>query len=363
MINIDGHVDIAWNMLRFKRDYSRSAAETRRLEEGTETPSMNGSSLLGYPEWLKGRVGVMFATLFSAPARFKLGEWDIYCYQNIEEAYQRYLDNLDMYQLMTQEHPDKFRLIFNRSDLDSVIEAWNAWDQGAREPPIGLVLLMEGAEGVRVPSEIREWYQAGLRIVGLTWVSTHYAGGTREPGPLTEDGKKLLKVMAELNMVLDISHLADESAHQALDLYEGLMIASHSNAAALLDGSLEPDRHLTDEHIRKLIQRQGVIGLAPYNEYLDGAWRMGQGRDGIILQRLVEHVDYVCQMAGDSLHVGIGTDFDGGFGWESVPVEINTIADFPLIGEALKEHGYHDSDVEAILGGNWLRVLKASLPG
>jgi membrane dipeptidase len=363
MFLVDAHEDIAWNILRFNRDYTRSAAELRTLEEGTNIPKQNGTALLGREDWVRGQVGIIFSTLFSAPARYRLGDWDVHCYQNTEEAHLRYWENLEAYRNLTSEHPNQFRLILNKGDLNSVKEGWDAWGGNIQyAPPIGLVVLMEGAEGIRQPGELPEWYEAGVRIIGLTWVGTQYAGGTREPGPITGRGRELLKEMARLNMILDISHLAEEAAFQAVDSYKGALIASHSNAGALLPGSLEPDRHLPDDLIRKIVERHGVIGLVPYNEYLDGAWRPGTPREGITLKNLVAQIDHVCQIAGDSFHTGIGSDFDGGFGRESVPVEIDSVADMPLIGDALRDKGYRTADVEAILGRNWLKVLQGALP-
>ena len=180
--------------------------------------------------------------------------------------------------------------------------------------PVGLVLLMEAAEGIRSPDELPEWWEMGLRFIGPAWVGTRYCGGTHEPGPLTKAGHALLENMAEIGFGLDISHMDEESTLQALDRYEGVIIASHANAAALLRG-VESNRHLSDRMIRGIVERDGVIGVVPFNNFLLAGWKKGQSRRDLVhIDRLVAQIDYMCQLAGDSLHVGIGSDFDGIYG-------------------------------------------------
>jgi membrane dipeptidase len=359
MILVDGHEDLAWNAIRFGRDYTRSVAATRALEAGTTTPARNGQCTLGWPEWQRANVAIIFATLFGAPARHRLGDWDVHGYTTVEEAHALYEENLAIYAQWLRDHPDKFRLVQSAADLDAVLATWQSGDRDGRQ--IGLVYLMEGAEGIRSPDELPDWYAAGVRIIGPCWVSTRYAGGTREPGPLTPLGQALLARMAERGMLLDLSHLAEEAAHQALAVYPGPVMASHSNARVLLPGTDEPDRHLTDALIQEIAARDGVIGIVPYGPYLKGDWKIADGREAIPLARLADQIDYVCQLTGSAQHTAIGTDFDGGFGLESIPPEMDSIADLPVIGDALASRGYTASQIEGILGGNWLRVLRRGL--
>ena len=360
MIIVDGHEDIAWNILTFGRDYSRSVFETRRLEEGTETEGRNGQTLLGWPEWVKGRVGVVFATLFAAPARHRVGHWETGCYENAGQAHRLYRAQLEAYDRLFDQHPDKFRRVTDRSELEAVLRSWEL--DAPADPHLGLVLLMEGADGVREPAELEVWYEEGLRIIGPAWTGTRYSGGTSEPGPLTPAGRELLEAMGGLGMILDLSHMAEEALFQALETFQGTLIASHSNCRALLEGSEKPDRHLPDEAIRGIAARDGVIGIVPYNRFLKAAWRTGDSREGITLEHVAAQIDHICQIVGNSGHVGLGSDFDGGFGLGKVPEGLDSVADLRLIGERLAAWGYEATEIEAVLGGNWLGVLRRALP-
>lgn len=386
-------------MLTFGRDYTRSVEETRQREAGSQTPERNGDTLLGWPEYQRGRVAVIFATLFASPARRKLGDWDINSYRDFSQASRLYRAQVDAYHRLVDEHPDRFRLVLSQADLQAVLSDWELEDPAGadeaavalgeqsgsqssessnRSPnaetdrsdgfshsprghPVGLVLLMEGAEGVREPAELEEWQAMGVRIIGPAWAGTRFCGGTGEPGPLTPEGFALLEAMADFGLALDLSHMDEKAALQALDAYPGQMIASHANALALLKG-LDSNRHLTDRVLRSLIERDGVIGIVPNNPFLLPGWRRGDRRDAVTLDQVVAQLDFICQVAGDARHAGLGSDFDGGFGLQSVPTGIDTIADLRKLAPRLAERGYGDSDIAAILGENWLGILRRILP-
>jgi membrane dipeptidase len=360
MLVVDAHEDIAYNTLNFGRDYTRPVTETRAAERGQPFVREDGAALLGWPEWVRGRVAVIFATLFATPIRMRKYDWERLCYRDPEEAHQLYRQQLDFYHRWAEEHPEKFRLVGDRGALQEVLGTWEGEEPA--EPVIGLVPLMEGADAVREPEELEEWYQRGLRIVGPAWTGTRYAGGTREPGPLTAAGWELLDVMAGLGMLLDLSHMAEEATLQALDSYEGVLIASHSNARALLEGSPVPDRHLTDSVIRRIAERSGVIGVVPFNRFLLGGWRPSDGREHVLLDHVVAQIDHMCQLVGEASHVGLGSDFDGGLGLRKIPVGLDSVADLRLIGKALAKRGFDSKQREAVLGGNWLRLLARALP-
>jgi membrane dipeptidase len=359
---IDSHQDIAWNMLTYKRDYTRSVAETRRLEANTLIPERNGDSLLGWDEYQRGKVAVVFSTLFAVPAR-KKELWDTIWYPDFDTARRLYRDQVTVYHKLTDSHPDKFRLIASAKELDSVIENWSTPAQPDEEHPVGLILLMEGAEGIRSLNELSEWYELGLRMIGLAWAGTRYCGGTNEPGPLTDEGRKLLSAMADFNFILDLSHMDEAAALESLDRYEGPVMASHANCAALMQGA-DSNRHLPDRVIEGLIERNGVIGLIPFNTFLKAGWsrKTGSRREEAPLDTYIAHIDHICQLAGNANHAAIGTDFDGGFGLQSIPVGIDSIADLQIIAKKLTERGYAESDAEKILGGNWLGFLREHLP-
>ena len=359
---VDAHEDLAYNMLNFGRDYTRSAAETRllELENRSQAPAHAGESLLGWPDYVRGRVAVVFGTLYATPMRRREGEWDKIAYTDFNRAHQLYWSELDAYHRLTGEQPGKFRLVGTVPVLESILAQWSG-AEGSQDKAIGIVPLMEGVEGIRHPAELEEWWEAGLRTIGLAWAGTRYCGGTGDPGPLTAEGRELLEAMAEVGFTLDISHMDPLSARQAIDMYPGAIIASHANAASLLPG-YDGNRLLPDDVIRKLIERGGIIGVVPYCKFLDAYWKEGDRRDKITLETLAAHIDHICQMAGDSSHAALGTDFDGGFGAASVPLGIDTIADMQKLAPVLKMKGYNDEDASAVLGENWLWHLKTTLP-
>lgn len=359
MIIIDAHQDLVWNMLTFGRDYTLSAEETRQREVDSPAPQLNGDTLLGWPDYQRGRVAVVFATLFAAPIRRQLGAWDKLVYADSEQAFALYNAQLDAYQRLTDDHPDKFLRVETQVDLDNILLHW---ESSAEEThPVGLVLLMEGAECVRTPEELEAWWARGVRLIGPAWVGTRFCGGTHEPGPLTKEGHALLEAMAEFGFSLDISHMDEEAALQALDIYPGAVIASHANAAALLK-DVESNRFLSDRLLHGLIARDGIVGIVPYNKFLRWGWTRSAGRELVTLAEVAAQIDYVCQMAGDALHVGLGTDFDGGFGVQDAPQGIDTIADLQKLIPILAEKGYTEKDIAAILAGNWSSLLRKTLP-
>jgi membrane dipeptidase len=359
---IDSHQDIAYNMLNYGRDYTRSALETRRLEAGTDVPARNGDATAGWPEYQRGQVAVIFSTLFASPSKSKEST-DLVWYSDYESAHRMYRAQIDVYRKLADSHPDKFRLLSTKTELDSVIEDWSKPSQNGATHPVGLLYLMEGADGIRSPHELADWWEWGLRMIGLAWAGTRYCGGTGDPGPLTEEGRKLISAMAEYNFILDLSHMDEAAALESLDRYEGPVMATHSNCAALMKGS-DTNRHLPDDVIHGLIEREGVIGVLPLNTFLKAGWnrRTGSRREEVPLDVLIAHIDHICQMAGNANHAAIGSDFDGGFGVQSIPPELDTIADLQVIASRLVARGYSEADAANILGGNWLRFLREHLP-
>jgi membrane dipeptidase len=358
---IDAHCDLAWNMLNFGRDYTRAAVDTRANEKGGLTTEKNGDCLIGWPDYQRGQVAIVFSTLFAAPARTKEGDWDKICYASYDEAHRIYLRQLDLYHELAESRPEFFRLVLGKNELRDHI---SEWQNPSREGlPVGLIPLMEGADGIRSVDELSEWHDRGVRLIGLAWAGTRYCGGTREPGPLTDEGRRLLKAMADFGFVLDLSHMDEQSALEALDLYDGPIVATHVNCLALLP-NFPTNRHFSDRVLRGIIERGGLIGNVPLNSFLKTGWirKNGSRREEVPLDVFVDHIDHVCQLAGDALHSGIGSDFDGGFGVQSVPPEIDTIADLQKLVPILTSRGYSESDAAKILGLNWLDFLQENLP-
>jgi membrane dipeptidase len=362
MLIIDAHEDLAYNALDWGRDV-RSSVYATREREGFKIPGYSnldaagGVAMTGLPEMRSGGIGIVFGTLFAYPwnaaqkevnARYRQTQ----TYTTVEEAYQVARQQLAYYKELAYE-PD-ISLIRTQRQLSRQLERCTR----AEQKPFGIVLLMEGADPIRTPAEVEEWFAEGVRIVGLSWADgSRYAGGDRAPGPLTAAGRELLTEMERTGMVLDVSHLSDESFWQSLDYFQGgAVIASHSNCRALVPG----ERHLSDEMIRAMIARNGVIGVSPYNSFLVADW--GKTRTPTSLEHLIRHIDHICQLAGNARHVGIGSDIDGGFGRDETPVELDTVADLAKLRDALGDAGYSAEDIVCILSGNWLRLLQRSLP-
>ncbi|NLF02718.1 MAG: peptidase M19 [Anaerolineales bacterium] len=352
MYIVDAHEDVAIDAVVLGRDIRRSALETRRLEQGTDTPERNGLCMVGLPEWLQGSVAVVCATLFTAPADKTHPASP--SYHNADEAHALAQTQLDYYHWLSRDQ-EQVTLIADRTALDAVLRTWEN-----SSPQVGIVPLMEGADPIREPAEVEYWFEQGVRIVGLTWLAgTAYAGGDATQGPLTDAGRELLEAMADVGMILDVSHMSDAAFLEAVDRFEGQVIASHANPRA----RVPTPRQLSDQMIRCLAERGGVMGIVPYNRFLKPGWTKGDAKDAVTVADVVAAIDHVCQVTGTATLVGIGSDFDGGFGSESTPAEIDTVAHLSRIGAALGEKGYGADDVAAIMGGNWLRVLRTGLPG
>lgn len=361
---VDAHQDLAWNALSFQRDYTRAVAETRASEIGADAPRRNGNTLLGLPEYLQARVAVIFASLYASPKRRQLDDWELMVYRTQAEAHALYSRQLDYYHRLTDEQR-QFHLIGDQGDLNEVLASWEMSPGPDNTDPrlVGLVPLMEGADAIREPAEVEGWMERGVRVVGLAWAGTRYAGGTGEPGPLTDDGRRLLEVMHGLGLMLDLAHCSDQALIEAVDRFEGVLMCTHANPRALLKRPRYPERHLSDTAIRLIAERGGVMGIVPVNRFLKSDWEASQGKSAVTLDQVAAAMDHVCQLTGSAAHVGLGTDFDGGFGLEATPAEIDSIADLPKLIPLLAARGYSPEQIAAMLGGNWLRVLRRGLPG
>lgn len=342
-IIIDAHQDIAYNAIALGRDFRTSVLEKRASIENEER---DGIPMVGLPEVLSGNIRIIFATLFASPA----GEYSLpgHGYSTAAEAEKQARQQLDYYKNLDDP---RVSLVTTSAQLERVLEL--------REPHVGLVVLMEGADPIVDPGDAKNWFDSGVRIVGPAWHQTRYAGGTGAPGSLTEIGRELMRELSGAGFILDTSHLAEASFFEALGLFDGTVIATHSNARTLVP----TDRQLSDEMIRALIARDGVVGTVLFNQFLQNEWReSGARKDQVTLKTVVDEITFVCDLAGDTRHVAIGTDLDGGFGAEATPREIDTVADLVKIGDALADARYKDDDVENILSGNWLRILRRALP-
>ncbi|MEZ4517244.1 MAG: membrane dipeptidase [Chloroflexota bacterium] len=349
MFIVDAHLDLAYNYLNKQRDPRRKLSELRAAEApdfARRIPTVS------FPAMRRGGVGLTFATIFSTPTNnpFPDGSGADETYTTADDAHRMGMKQIDVYKRMVDED-ESLRLVTDTATLDEVLAG-----QDAEQPLIGLTLLMEGADHIRAPEETELWVEQGVRLIGPAWDDTRYCAGAWRGNKegLTRDGYALLEVMSDLDLILDMTHMNEIATFQALDAYQGPIVATHSNARALVPG----ERQFSDEQIRLLGERDGVIGVVLYNAFLMAGWRKGQPKDLVPVEQVVAHVDHICQTIGDATHVGIGSDLDGGFGAEDIPAPLDSIADLPLIAMALQEKGYSEEDVMGIMGGNWVNLLR-----
>jgi membrane dipeptidase len=357
MLIFDAHLDLAWNALDWNRDLRLPVAEIRRRERDMEGKG-RGCNTVSFPELRRGKVALFIATLLARLLRPNLMP-AIQRYSSMPAAYAAAYGQLAYYRALEQE--GLLRWIKDWPTLEAHLRAWQ--QPTDERPPLGFILSMEGADPILSPEQVLEWWQAGLRIVGPAHYGVSpYAHGTGTEGGLFEQGPALLRAMERVGMILDVTHLSDQCFDEALDLYGGPVLASHHNCRALV-----PDqRQLTDEQIKRLIGRDAVIGTALDAWMLYPGWVRGQTTPegaGVKLEAMVDHIDRVCQLAGNARHAGVGTDLDGGFGREQSPLDLDTIADLQRLPDLLRCRGYKEDAIEGILYGNWVRFFREAWRG
>ena len=329
MLIVDAHLDLAYNALR-GRNVLLPAVEQTADEEGI--PSV------GFPDLRAGGVGLICATIFCQPDSPRSPG-----YKTAQEAHVMAWQQMQWYQRQIEAGVMGF--VTSPQQLPA--------SQPSKQKAI---LLLEGADALRTKDDVQPWYDAGLRIVGLAWKRTRFAGGTATPGPLTAEGVAMVKALDEARIIHDTSHLAEESFWQLLDLASGPVMASHSNCRAFVP----TDRQLSDDMIKALVKRGGVIGMNFYDKFLLPPDEYGKRRE--TLADLIRHIKHIADLAGSANHVAIGTDMDGGLGRDQIPQEILTSGDLPKIADALNSSGFSDADVTNVMGGNWLRFFRQALP-
>lgn len=357
MLIVDAHLDLAWNAVAGTRDLRLTVPELRaaELEAGLEGPG-RGLGTVALPELRAGRVAVSVATVFARCTGTVIPDVD---YASVAEATEAARTQLAWYRALEAE--GELRVLETAAALATHVEEWRAWEASPEggQPLLGIVLAMEGADPIATPADVDEWFEAGIRLIGLTHYGPgRYAGGTETELGLSEDAPALLAAMAAAGIALDLTHCSDPSAAEALRLFEGPVVASHCNTRALVPRQ----RQLTDEQIREVVARGGVIGSALDCWMLDPDWVRGQTHNEVVLARVVDHIDRVCAVTRSTAHAGIGSDLDGGFGREQTPTDVDTIADLQAIADLLAGRGYSSDEIAAIMHANWLRVLTEILP-
>jgi membrane dipeptidase len=328
LLIVDAHLDLADNAVRGRPIH---------LHAHQQKPDEDGIPTVGLPDLREGGVSLICATIFCQPCYD-----DKPGYQTADEAHSAALTQLNWYQ--TQESAGTMHILHRPADFSRQV------------PETQAILLMEGADPLRDENDVRGFFESGIRIVGLTWKEgTRYAGGNARPGPLTPDGIALVKSLDRLGIIHDVSHLADQAFHDLLELTPGPVIASHSNCRAIVPG----ERQLSDEIIRAIVSRSGMIGVNFYDKFLVPP--DAQTKRRATLADVTNHIRHVCDIAGSAAHVGLGTDMDGGLGREQIPVEIETSADLPRVANALSSAGFSDEDITAIMGENWAQFFSKHL--
>jgi membrane dipeptidase len=355
MLIVDGHLDLSWNALQWNRDLTCSVY-TIRTQENTNAEKGRGLGTVAFPELRRGRVALCFATVFARSTGHPTPHVD---FATTAQSYGIARGQLAYYRALEQQ--GHVRIIASANDLDEHIAQWASWDAGGADqaPPLGFAISMEGADPILDPGQLEDWWNAGLRLLGITHYGPgRYAGGTATELGLTELGPPLLAEMQRLGVVLDLTHCSDQSFWQALEHYQGLVIASHNNCRALVPNQ----RQIGDDQIWAIIERGGVIGAALDAWMLKPNWVIGAHHNPanpiVMLNNVVDQIDYICQLAGNSRHAAIGSDLDGGFGREQSPADLDTIADLQKLIGLLAARGYADADIAGIMHGNWLRLLR-----
>jgi membrane dipeptidase len=352
MIVIDAHLDLAMNALNWNRDLTLSVAEIRNSEAGM-TQKGRAMGTVAFPDMRRGKVAVSIATVIARVAR--QGN-PMSGYRTPEIAYAHAQGQLTYYRVL--ESQGMLRIITDWATLQAHVNEWEQVEQSGdtESPPLGVIISMEGADPIISPDAAQSWWDDGLRIVGLSHYGVSaYAHGTGTSGGLTPMGRPLLKAMSELGMILDLTHLADQSFWEAVDYFEGPVLASHNNCRELVPG----DRQFDDDQLKKIIERDGVVGSAMDAWMLYPGWVKGETSNTVVsLETVVNHIDHICQLAGNARHVAIGTDLDGGYGYEQTPHDLETIADLQKIPNLLRKRGYTEDDVRGVMHGNWLRLLR-----
>jgi len=359
----DVHLDLSYNALDFNRDLRWTQERLRRRESGMKDQVFRGRGTVCFPEMRRGRVGLCVATQIarSVDSFSRLPGWS-----SPEQARAQTTGQLAWYREM--ETCGELVQIRSRGELEQQVAAWLAAPAAmpataaAGGLPIGYLLSLEGADSIVTFRHLEQSYADGLRALGpVHYGPGVYGMGTDAEGPLTPRGRELLREMERLGIILDVTHLCDESLRDALDHYSGPLWASHSNCRALANWN----RQFSAEQIKELIGRGCIFGMAFDAIMMVHGWRHLESRPedfGLRIEKICEHVDHICQIAGNARHVGIGSDLDGGFGTEQTPLDLDSIADLGRLGGLLAARGYSAADIEGLYFKNFVDFLRHALP-
>lgn len=357
MLFADGHLDLGWSAMAWNRDLKLPIEEIRRIErEAGSTKRGAGRNTVSLPAMREANLFLSFPTVLTwvnVPEDSKRG------FNSQEQTYADGMAHVHYYRVLEAE--GLVRMIGDLDTLNAHVAEWEAWEKSpqSEQPPLGFVLSMEGADPIVGPWQVETWWEHGLRIASMVHYGVGpYAYGHNARGGLKPAGRVLLKEFERIGIILDVTHLSDQAFWEAVDLFHGPLLASHHTCRALVPG----DRQLSDEQIKLLIQRDAVIGIALDDWMLYPNWPTDPVQPGanewVSLEDAVNHIDHICQLAGNARYVGLGTDLDGGYGTEETPRDVDTIVDALKIPDILRRRGYSEADIKAIMYGNWVRLLR-----
>ncbi|MEX2231800.1 MAG: membrane dipeptidase [Cyclobacteriaceae bacterium] len=351
MFIVDAHLDLSLNAMEWNRDLRKPIEEIRQREKGMTDKPDRGNSTVCFPELRKGNIGLVVATQI---ARYVSPENPLPGWHSPEQAWAQTQAQLAWYK--TMEEDGELVPIRYWEDVEAHLQYWQA--DTPEKKAIGYILSLEGADSIVTLNHLERAYQYGLRALGPAHYGPgRYAQGTDATGFMGPKGRALLKEMENLNIILDATHLCDDSFWEAMDHFRGPVWASHNNCRALVNHN----RQFSDDQIKELINRGAVIGGVLDTWMMVPNWirRVSDPKEmNCNLEVLIDHMDHICQLAGNVWHIGIGSDLDGAYGKEQSPYDLDTIADLQRIPEMLRKRGYSGEDIHNITSGNWIRFIR-----
>jgi len=349
MFIFDAHLDLAMNALEWNRDLTKSVYQIRESEKGMVDKPDRGNNTVSLDAMRKGNIGICVATQI-AGIKNKINP---HGWSSMEQAWAQTQGQLNWYKEM--EKNGEMYQIYDLNTLDNQLENWQ---KETKKKPIGYILSLEGADSIVNIDYLEKSYMLGLRAIGPAHYGPGvYAHGTDSNGSIGQKGKELVKKIEELNLILDVTHLSDTSFWETIEIYNGNLWASHNNCRKFVNHN----RQFSDDQIKEIIRRDGVIGVPLDAWMMVPNWIRGKSTPetmGVTLNQMIENIDHICQLSGNSNHVGIGTDLDGAFGIEQTPTDIDTIADLQKVPLMLKKIGFSENDIEKVMNKNFISFLE-----
>ncbi len=351
---IDIHLDLSMNAIEWNRDLTQSVLQINAQEKNLIDKPDRGKATVSLQAMREGNIGFCVATQI---ARYVKSNNPLPGWNSPTQAWAQTQGQLAWYRAM--EKAGEMIQIIDKKGLQNHLDLWSSSEPNK---PIGYLLNLEGADSIVTLDHLHRAYKQGLRAIGPAHYGPGtYAHGTNSEGGLGTKGKELLNEIEKLNMILDVTHLCDQSFWEAIDHYNGKMWASHSNCRSLVPNQ----RQFSNLQIKELIARKAIIGMAFDAWMMIPKWQKGISdpkKSGLVIETIIDHIDHICQLSGNSNHIALGTDLDGGFGKEQCPYDLETISDLQKMDALLKKRGYSENDIQKILNQNAINFLMGALP-